>query len=80
VKDVSDEMIEWKTQGTKLYQQLPADCKSSLKECEPLRELERERPKQQDIYKTWKNSSKNQETIKQNQEIRSRNQDPPTND
>ena len=54
VKDVSDEMIEWKTQGTKLYQQLPADCKATLKECEPLREVENDRPKQQDIYKTWK--------------------------
>ena len=54
VKDVSDEMIEWKTQGTNLYQQLPADCYASLKPCEPLREMETNRPKQQDIYKTWK--------------------------
>ena len=54
VKDVSDEMIEWKTQGTKLYQQLPADCKATLKACEPLSEIEADRPKQQDIYKTWK--------------------------
>ncbi|HEY0030861.1 MAG TPA: transferase hexapeptide repeat family protein [Bacteroidia bacterium] len=53
VKDVSDDMINWKTQGTKLYQQLPADCKASLKPCEPLREIEKDRPKQQDIYKTW---------------------------
>jgi hypothetical protein len=54
VKDVSDEMIEWKTQGTKLYQQLPTECKATLKVCEPLREIEADRPKQQDIYKTWK--------------------------
>lgn len=54
VKEVSDEMIEWKTQGTKLYQQLPADCKVTLKSCEPLREIEANRPKQQEIYKTWK--------------------------
>lgn len=53
VKEVSDEMITWKTQGTKLYQQLPADCYASLKECEPLREVETNRPKQQDVYKTW---------------------------
>ena len=26
VKQVSDEMIAWKTEGTKLYQQLPGDC------------------------------------------------------
>src|ERR1051325_7954207 len=25
IKDVTDEMIEWKTKGTKLYQQLPAE-------------------------------------------------------
>jgi phenylacetic acid degradation protein len=54
VKDVTEEMIIWKTQGTQLYQQLPADCKTGLKECEPLREIEPNRPKQQDIYKTWK--------------------------
>jgi carbonic anhydrase/acetyltransferase-like protein (isoleucine patch superfamily) len=53
VKEVSDEMIAWKTKGTALYQQLPADCYASLKVCEPLREAEPNRPKQQDIYKTW---------------------------
>ena len=54
IKEVSDEMIEWKTKGTSLYQQLPADCYASLKPCEPLREIENNRPKQQDIYLTWK--------------------------
>jgi carbonic anhydrase/acetyltransferase-like protein (isoleucine patch superfamily) len=56
VKDVSDEMITWKTKGTALYQQLPAACFSTLKPCEPLREIEANRPKQQDIYKIWKDS------------------------
>lgn len=58
VKDVSDEMIEWKTQGTKLYQQLPAGCYATLKVCEPLREIPKERPTQQDIYKTWKETKR----------------------
>ncbi len=59
VKDVSDEMLEWKTAGTKLYQQLPADCRATLKPCEPLRRLPAYRPDQQDVYKTWKkNESK----------------------
>lgn len=53
VKDVSDEMIAWKTEGTKLYQQLPAECRAGLKECEPLREMEPNRRKQEDHYKTW---------------------------
>ncbi len=39
IKQVSDEMIAWKTAGTKLYQQLPKDCFDSLKVCEPLNEL-----------------------------------------
>lgn len=56
VKAVSDEMISWKTQGTQLYQQLPAECYATLKPCEPLREAEANRPQQQAIYKTWKQS------------------------
>jgi len=52
VKDVSDEMIAWKTAGTKLYQQLPSDCHESLKEVEPLREIPVNRPEQEDFYKT----------------------------
>ena len=35
---VSDEMIEWKTMGTKIYQQLPRQCYQTLRPCEPLRE------------------------------------------
>ena len=54
VKDVSDEMIAWKTKGTELYQQLPAELFASLKPCEPLRELDAGRPQQQQIYETWK--------------------------
>jgi phenylacetic acid degradation protein len=54
VKDVSDEMIAWKTKGTALYQQLPADCHASLKPCEPLRRQPAYKPQQQDIYSTWK--------------------------
>jgi phenylacetic acid degradation protein len=52
IKQVSDEMIEWKTAGTKLYQQLPADCHESLMEVEPLREIPKNRPKQEDFYRT----------------------------
>lgn len=53
VKEVSDEMINWKTKGTQLYQQLPADCHATLKPCEPLRRIPAFRPAQQDEYKTW---------------------------
>jgi carbonic anhydrase/acetyltransferase-like protein (isoleucine patch superfamily) len=38
IREVSDEMIAWKTEGTRLYQQLPAQCASTLRTCEPLPE------------------------------------------
>ena len=40
IKEVSDDMIAWKTAGTALYQQLPRDCHESLREVTPLREIE----------------------------------------
>ncbi len=58
IKDVSDEMIGWKTEGTKLYQQLPGELYKTLKECEPLRKMPASRPSQKLDYKTWKNTSK----------------------
>jgi phenylacetic acid degradation protein/carnitine operon protein CaiE len=63
VKEVSDEMIAWKTQGTALYQALPADCYASMKACEPLREIDKNRPAQEKMYETWNalNGKKNEE-------------------
>jgi phenylacetic acid degradation protein len=58
VKDVSDEMIEWKSRGTALYQQLPADCYESLKPCEPLRRKPAFRKDQSEDYKTWAKEKK----------------------
>ena len=53
IKQVSDDMMAWKTKGTSLYQALPKECYASLKECEPLREIEPNRPEQMPIYETW---------------------------
>jgi phenylacetic acid degradation protein len=53
VKDVSDEMLEWKTKGTALYQALPNAMRGSCKECEPLRELPHDRPTQSAVLRTW---------------------------
>lgn len=50
VKQVSDEMISWKTEGTKIYQQLPAELHESLEVVEPLREIEKNRPTHQSGY------------------------------
>jgi len=52
IKKVSNEMIEWKTKGTLLYQQLPADCHESLKEVAPLRVVPKQMKIQEDVYKT----------------------------
>ena len=52
VKDVSDEMIDWKTKGTKLYQQLPKECHESLTEVEPLREVPENMEIQENVYDT----------------------------
>lgn len=53
IKEVSDEMIAWKTKGTQLYQQLPAECYESLRQVEALTELPADRPKQESLYATW---------------------------
>jgi phenylacetic acid degradation protein len=52
VKDVSDDLIGWKTKGTALYQQLPKDCFETMMEVEPLREIPAERPSQEALFET----------------------------
>lgn len=54
VKDVSDEMIAWKTEGTRLYRSLPAQLHATLRPCEPLREPDRSKPPATAAYSTWK--------------------------
>lgn len=54
VKDVSDEMIAWKTEGTRLYQSLPQKMRETLRPVEPLREVEPGRPAQSATYRTWR--------------------------
>ncbi|REJ85206.1 MAG: transferase hexapeptide repeat family protein [Bacteroidetes bacterium] len=54
IKDASDEIIAWKTEGTELYQKLPSQLHDSLKECEPLREIPKDRPHMPEIYRNWK--------------------------
>ena len=50
-------MINWKTKGTELYQELPKECKTLMKECEPLSEIEENRKEKQKItFDTWKNT------------------------
>ncbi len=53
LKQVTEEMIAWKTKGTQLYQQLPKEMFESFKPCEPLLKIPDGRPQQETLYKTW---------------------------
>jgi len=53
IKDVTNDMINWKTEGTKLYQQLPADLSVTLKVCEPLTEIPDGNKMPTGNFKTW---------------------------
>lgn len=53
IKQVTDEMIAWKTKGTQLYQQLPAEMKAHWAICEPLQNIEDNRPAQESLYSSW---------------------------
>jgi phenylacetic acid degradation protein len=54
VKEVSDQMLEWKTEGTGWYQRLPEECRNTLRAVEPLRDIPADR-KVQDTkgYEAW---------------------------
>jgi phenylacetic acid degradation protein/carnitine operon protein CaiE len=53
IKEVSDEMIGWKTKGTLLYQELAKEMSAKFEGCEPLHELPADRPRQDMLYETW---------------------------
>ncbi|MEO5948354.1 MAG: transferase hexapeptide repeat family protein [Chitinophagaceae bacterium] len=54
IKQVTDEMIKWKTEGTNLYQQLPYECNKSLTPCEPLTSIPDNQPFQVPSYSPFK--------------------------
>lgn len=53
IKKVSQEMVDWKTMGTRLYQTLPSDMMHFAEECEPLTECPQDRPSQEVLYERW---------------------------
>ncbi len=61
IKEVSDEMIDWKTNGTSLYQALPKEMQEEWKLCEPLETLDKDRPKQESLYSTWNSIKESRE-------------------
>lgn len=50
VKDVTNEVAQWKTEGTKLYQTLPHQWRTLTEECTPLTEIEVNRPEHPQTY------------------------------
>lgn len=66
IKDVSDEMVEWKTEGTRLYQSLPQESHETLKELsldevvsdEDIPENDPYNGQQSEILKTWDKTKK----------------------
>ena len=46
-------MLEWKTKGTKRYQDLPKDLHETLKVCDPLREKPAKQKSMSSDFKTW---------------------------
>jgi phenylacetic acid degradation protein len=54
LKTVSDEMIAWKSEGTRLYQRLPRECQVGLRPCEPLREAPPNWRAPDGTYRPWK--------------------------
>lgn len=56
--EVSDDMLAHKVEGTGLYQGLPADFHSSLRECEPLRAEPLDRPSEFPDFETWQQRRK----------------------
>jgi phenylacetic acid degradation protein len=54
IKEVSDEMITWKTAGTALYQALPDEMHTAWQSCEPLRTATPAHTLQKGGYTTFK--------------------------
>ncbi len=59
VKEVSDDMIDWKTRGTEIYQQLSQDAQKELIECQPLRDIADQKPLPKIDFDNWKNTREN---------------------
>lgn len=53
IKEVTDEMMAWKSEGTKLYQSLPKEMQNNWKQVDPLREVSVQNPSVETNYKPW---------------------------
>jgi phenylacetic acid degradation protein len=58
IKEVSNEMMAWKTEGTRLYQQLPKDLFEHWEATEPLRAIPTNHPSISVQYNTWQETKR----------------------
>jgi phenylacetic acid degradation protein len=54
IKQVTDEMLAWKTEGTRLYQELAATMHEHWKPCDPLRDVIKDELIREKTYRSWK--------------------------
>jgi phenylacetic acid degradation protein/carnitine operon protein CaiE len=54
IKEVSDDMLAWKKEGTKIYQHLVKDMQNNFSLCKPLRKAKNYDARPGSIYETWK--------------------------
>ena len=53
IREVSDEMIAWKTKGTAIYQELAREGKTAIQPCEPYTEFVEQTPTKIVDYSVW---------------------------
>ena len=53
IREVSDEMIAWKTKGTAIYQELAREGKTAIQPCEPYTEFVEQTPNKIVDYSVW---------------------------
>ena len=63
LREVNDEMLQWKTAGTRLYQQLPAWAHATLQGCEPLHEPPPTKKIQMKMLENWSNLKPTQDEM-----------------
>lgn len=56
IKEVSDNMLQWKTKGTEIYQQLAIDCQTELIECLPIRDFAHQNIQEVIDLSIWKDN------------------------
>ncbi len=60
IKPVTDEMIDWKSEGTRVYQRLAVEMQREWRPCEPLREPMENESSLAGNYKTWNETKTDQ--------------------